>query len=375
MPHSVRELTLTSVQERLPVEAVPVSSQQLAGAKAAYTTRRVPQAAMTTLIKGGVRPRPGDLLLARVDTIRQHKRIELANGRRADLFAGDQIIVCYGNRYAPDQFEAVTPDDLGPCSLVAAGGVAARALTRHQRMSAATLIRPVGILADTQRRPLNLADWALPRRPLPAERPYTIAVVGTSMNAGKTTTAAYTIRGLASAGLRVGAAKITGTGAGGDIWMMRDAGATTVLDFTDAGLVSTYRVPLPDLEAAFSTLVAHLAGDTTGAIVLEIADGLYQQETAALLGAPLFAETIDEVIFAATDAMGAAAGVAWLQAKNLPATAVSGALTQAPLAMREAAAASALPVVDLVTLSDPSRSPVVARLMGVQEEAWHRRAS
>ena len=65
------------------------------------------------------------------------------------------------------------------------------------------------------------------------------------MNSGKTTTAAHLIKGLVQAGLKVGAAKLTGTGAVGDIWLMQDAGANLVLDFTDTGFPSTYRSRRP----------------------------------------------------------------------------------------------------------------------------------
>ena len=53
--------------------------------------------------------------------------------------------------------------------------------------------------------------------------------------------------------------KVTGTGAGGDTWLLRDAGADPVLDFTDAGHVSTYLLPEAEVERTFVTLVAHLA--------------------------------------------------------------------------------------------------------------------
>jgi len=48
----------------------------------------------------------------------------LPNGRRQTLFEGDEIIVAYANRHAPDQFEAEVPDSLSDCHLVASGGVA-----------------------------------------------------------------------------------------------------------------------------------------------------------------------------------------------------------------------------------------------------------
>ncbi len=57
------------------------------------------------------------------------------------------------------------------------------------------------------------------------------------MNAGKTTTAASLIKGVTAYGMKVGAAKITGTGAGGDFWFMIDSGTEPVLDFVDAGKV------------------------------------------------------------------------------------------------------------------------------------------
>ena len=50
------------------------------------------------------------------------------------------------------------------------------------------------------------------------------------MDAGKTQTATFLVRGMVTAGLRVGYAKVTGTGAGGDIWWLKDAGADPVLE-------------------------------------------------------------------------------------------------------------------------------------------------
>ena len=40
----------------------------------------------------------------------------------------------------------------------------------------------------------------------------------------------------------------TGTGAGIDVWLMSDAGADMVLDFTDAGFASTHRLSGAELE-------------------------------------------------------------------------------------------------------------------------------
>ena len=339
-------------------------NRPLANAKFAYTTRNVDLDQLAGLLAGDKVPRAGDLVLARVESIGHHKRLERPDGRRATLFPGDEIVVAYGNRYAPDQFEAEVPGSLAPCDLVAAGGVAAVVRSSFAAMEKPTRIRPLGLLGHTGGGRATLGHFALTAPATPLERPPAVAVVGTSMNAGKTTAAAHLVRGLRGAGLRVGAAKVTGTGAGGDIWLLRDAGADEVLDFTDCGAPSTYMLPQPRLERIFSDLTSHLGGRRVDAIVLEIADGVYQPETAALLESPLFRARVDAILFAAGDAAGAATGGRWLRERGLPVEAVTGVLTRSPLAMREAHAASSLPVLGLDSLSDPAISARVVRGRG-----------
>jgi molybdopterin-guanine dinucleotide biosynthesis protein len=329
-----------------------ISQERLLNAKIAYTPRNLNLKTVVTLLEGeDVIPCAGDMLLAKVTKIGHHAGLELAHGRRSALFVGDEIIVCYGNRYAPDQFEAQVPPDLGLCDLVASGGVAARMNHRHANAKAPTSIQPIGLLADINGQRINLKDTALPKLASLFPRPYTVGVVGTSMNAGKTTTAATLIRGMVNAGYKVGAAKVTGTGSGRDTWLMTDAGSKLTLDFTHAGFPSTYLVTPEGIDNIIETLVAHLSAAKVDAIVIEVADGLLQCETAALLDSKVFAKTIDSLIFAAGDAMGAAAGVECLKRKKLPVTAISGRLTASPLAVIETEKATGLPVLDKATLS------------------------
>lgn len=329
-----------------------ISQERLLNAKIAYTPRNLNLETVVTVSDGeDVIPRAGDMLLAKVTKIGHHAGLELTHGRRSALFAGDEIIVCYGNRYAPDQFEAQVPNDLGSCDLVASGGVAARMNHRHANTKAPTSIQPIGLLADINGQRINLKDTALPKLASLFPRPYTVGVVGTSMNAGKTTTAATLIRGLVNAGYKVGAAKVTGTGSGRDTWLMTDAGSKLTLDFTHAGFPSTYLVTPEDVDNIIEKLVAHLSAAKVDAIVIEVADGLLQCETAALLDSKVFAKTVDSVIFAAGDAMGAAAGVECLKRKKLPVTAISGRLTASPLAVIETEKATGLPVLDKAALS------------------------
>ena len=94
--------------------AIDLDTARADKAKRSFTTRRVPAGDMRTIVRRDVRPQPGDLVLAKVVAIGSHRRLESPAGRRATLFPGDEIIVCYGNRYAPDQFEAIVGADLGP---------------------------------------------------------------------------------------------------------------------------------------------------------------------------------------------------------------------------------------------------------------------
>jgi hypothetical protein len=285
-----------------------------------------------------------------VENVGHHRALELRHGRRANLFEGDEIVVAYGNRYAPDQFEAEVCPNLGPCDLVAAGGIAACALSRHDQTRAPTRIRPIGLLCDERGEIINLNRYALPPLQL-RKTAYVFAVFGASMNAGKTTTAVSLIRGFAAAGYQVGSAKVTGTGAGGDLWQMTDAGADPALDFTAAGVVSTYQIAPDHLVRIFNTLTAHAMNADINVLVIEVADGLYQQETAMLAQSMAFRALVDGVFFAARDALGAKAGVDWLVRNGLNVIALSGTVTMAPLAVQETTEAVGLPVLSPGELS------------------------
>lgn len=333
-----------------------IEPERLSRVKFAYTTGPVPFEAIAAVIpfeEAERRPRSGDLLLATVEEIGQHTRLDLRSGRKARLFPGDEVVVCYANRYSPDQFEAEIPSDFTPCDLVAAGGVASRVISSHDRMAVATRLRPVGLLADAEGEVVNLGQWALPQPTVSAARVPTFAVLGTAMNAGKTTAAANLVRGLGAAGYRVGAVKVTGTGASNDLWHISDAGAELVLDCTHAGLPSTYLSTAEEIEGVLELLTGHLAQLGVDAIVLEIADGVLQPETAALLKSPVFRANVNRILFAAPDALGASAGVEAVAAIGLTVSAVSGLLTTSPLAIRETAAVTGLPVLDSDALRDP----------------------
>lgn len=343
---------------------------RLRRAKRAYTTRHFELPALRSLATDlSARPRPGDLVLARVERIGKHAALELTDSRRATLFPGDEVLVAYAERYAPDQFEAQLPDSLAPCHLAASGGVAATVVARRAGVVAPTELRPLGLVLGADGQRLNLQARALPRASGQGPRPLTLASLGTSMNAGKTTSAAHLIHGLVRAGLRVGGAKITGTGSGNDPGLLSDAGAHWVLDFTDCGHASTAGLGLDDLLGILHTVQAQMQAHAVDVLVLEVADGLLQRETAMLLRSTPFRQRIDGCMFSSGEALGAVAGVQWLRDADLPLLALCGAMTRSPLAAREAADATGLPVLGLDQLRD---EPTVRGLLARAGER-HRR--
>jgi molybdopterin-guanine dinucleotide biosynthesis protein len=313
---------------------------------------------MQTLKTGDVSPSSGDLVLATVHELGKHKRLELLDGRRAWVLPGDEIIVCYGNRYAPDQFEALVPDDLGLCDLVAGGGIASHEINRHERMLPPTKIQPIGLIADTDGTPLNVFNYRIQRteKRLPGK---IILVVGTSMNSGKTHTAASLIRGLKQSGCPVAGIKATGTGSGGDLWKMKDIGADLVMDFTDAGFASTYKIPNKLLEHGLLSLLSYVKKRNCDYAVVEVADGLQHDETATLLKSESVRSIVSGVVFSAYDSLGAKAGVDWLKRLDYRVLAISGMITQSPLAMREAVICIGTPVLTPYTLQIGALIPLI----------------
>jgi hypothetical protein len=85
----------------------------------------------------------------------------------------------------------------------------------------------------------------------------TILLVGTSMSAGKTTTGRLVVHELEKMGKKVIGSKLTGAGRYRDVLSFRDAGASEIFDFVDAGLPSTV-VPEAEFRDAIRPLLHHI---------------------------------------------------------------------------------------------------------------------
>jgi hypothetical protein len=112
-----------------------------------------------------------------------------------------------------------------------------------------------------------------------------------------------------------------------------------VLDFLDAGWSSTAGCSKDDLGAIRGVLTDHLRGHGVDWAVLEIADGLLQTETNLLLESMTEALGPCRYVLTVGESLAAVAGVRRLQELGLDLAAVSGLVTNSPLACREVEAA------------------------------------
>ena len=185
----------------------------------------------------------------------------------------------------------------------------------------------------------DFACWA----PSYVVGPRVIVVLGSSMDSGKSHTARSIIKGLRAEGHTVAGIKVTGTATGSDTWGMLDAGARPALDFIDGGYPSTYLLGEQQLVELHEKLLANAVEAGAKWVVIEVADGILQQETAALIRSARFTGTVDAWVFATGDPLGAVGGISILEDLGIQPLAVSGVVSRSALARREVEKATGLP--------------------------------
>jgi hypothetical protein len=286
----------------------------------------------------------GDLLLCEVVRTGLHGRVETTSGSRQKLYAGDRIVCALANRYATSLLEAEARVDRDQADMVSASGLCGTVVAHTSKASNPTRLSLIG-RAFVGNEPLNLQHVPRPSVGVSITEPRWVVVVGSAMDSGKTTACAAVIRGLVEAGHTVGAAKVTGTASGRDFGAFRDAGAITVVDFLDAGWASTAGCTRPELCNVAEYLTGRVRATGVGWGVLEIADGLLQRETRMLLEmVPRFSPD-PQIVVTTRESLAAVAAVESLASMGLQVVALSGLMTNSPLARKEAELAAAVPSV------------------------------
>ncbi|WP_224483451.1 hypothetical protein [Robertkochia aurantiaca] len=181
-----------------------------------------------------------DYVVARItDLGSSDAKLELPNGRMRGVMGDELVIGALGIRFATLEATGTWKEvgEDGRMHMLSAGGLMGKLTSKSMFMPAMIAVRYQGHVMRNDNK-VRMDDFMSSYQ----SRPYTIPTIlfiGTSMSAGKTTSARIVTSLLSRSGYKVLGAKITGTGRYRDILAVKDVGAEKVLDFVDAGLPSS----------------------------------------------------------------------------------------------------------------------------------------
>jgi hypothetical protein len=327
--------------------------------KKSYICRNVDNFSIDEKLSGTQTPKVGDVAIFEVISIGKHNTIQGSDVRNCNIYPGDYIMGAFGTRYATEQFEGYVPTQpMNEYHILGAGGTVGIIHSMHSKFSSVgpTRLRIVGYAVDRKGAILNTKwmhhEQMLPFKGVMPSLTRVILSIGSSMDSGKTTTAAHLVRGLKKAGMKVGFIKLTGTVFTKDCDLNYDNGADIVADFGDMGFPSTYMCSEQELLNLYETLLNNSKANELDYVIMEIADGIYQRETEMLLSNGRFMSGIDSVVFSASDSLAAVQGVRALQEMHIIPTALCGLFTASPLLVREVKTKVHIPIFTIGQLAN-----------------------
>jgi hypothetical protein len=302
-------------------------------------------------IESNKKPVIGDVVYGQISHIGQHSNLENKSGRIHKIHNGTKAIFVFGNRYAPDYYEAFLPEQFSEeIDLVARSGLIADVYTKNSCIKDPSRVKIYGYLCDQNGDIINIQNHSLINPHSDSKvfpRSKMILVCGTSMNSGKSVAAASICWALSNLGHKVRGSKITGTASLKDILHMNDAGAEYYSDFTYTGYPSTYMLEEEQVLGIFNKLDLKYANNPQNYWVVEFADGINQRETELLLKSPAVRERIHRLVFCANDTFGAIGGIKYLNDYlNLKPNLISGICTSSSLYMKELKKLTDIPIFD-----------------------------
>ena len=301
-------------------------------------------------------PAVGDVVYGEICHIGQHSNLENKSGRIHQIHNGSRALFVFGNRYAPDYYEAFIPETYETeVDLHARSGLIGTVKTKNSLIKDPSRVKILGYLCDESGTVINTRDFPLivPRKKEKAlPRAKMILVCGTAMNSGKSVSAASICWALSRMGYTVKGSKITGTASLKDILHMNDAGASSFSDFTFLGYPTTYMLDEEEIVGVFNYIDLKYANNPQNYWVVEFADGINQRETEMLLRHPEVRKRIHKLVFCANDAFGAIGGIEYLKDRlDLTPDLISGVCTSSPLHMRELGNVTDIPIFDNMNIN------------------------
>ena len=326
--------------------------------KKTYICRQVDNWKLETDISSEYKPRAGDVGIFEVLHIGKHHSVQGDSKRNITIVEGDQIMAAFGTRYATAQFEGYMPERLDQeLHILGAGGTIGVIESMHYKYKdiGPTTLRMVGLVTDRHDAIINTKairqNEMVSFTGAAASATKVILSLGSSMDSGKTTSAAYLVHGLKKRGMNVAYIKLTGTVYTKDSDLAWDMGADMSVDFSDYGFPSTYMCDKHELLSLYETLVGKALAINPDYVIMEIADGLYERETKMLLTSPQFISTVDGVVFSAGDSLAAINGIQVLNKWGIYPDMISGLLTASPLLIKEVKENTKVPVFTIEELA------------------------
>jgi hypothetical protein len=238
----------------------------------------------SALISSEVTAAPGYVIAVRaLDKKEVYNKVEDPAGRMVKIYPGDVIACVLGERKALQGYEGKVPDEIAvgdTLHLLNLGGVVGLCTSFNPMVGSPMRVEVLGavltfpVFESRQGVPAHIKMKALDPVDALGSTPPVVFVSGTCMNSGKTLAACEIVRSLSRAGLKVGAAKLTGVSLRRDTLAMVDCGARRALSFSDAGYPSTSAETAPAAARAVLSALASPSAETLDVIVAELGDGL-----------------------------------------------------------------------------------------------------
>lgn len=335
--------------------------------KQTISTRGVDQYNINESLVSTRVPKAGDVGLFRIIEVDRHSSLQCIDKRSHSIFDGDHILAVFGDRYATSQYEGYVPDQpLEIYHIIGAGGVVGIVRTKNASLEdyEPTTVSLVGYCCEQDGSVINTKFRGIERCTFSGEIPgqaKVILSIGSTMDSGKTTTAAHIARGLKTSGEQIAFIKLTGTVYSKDIDYVTDCGADIAMDFSNIGFPSTYLVDKATILDIYQTLLHEIGKHKPAYIVMEIADGLFQRETALLLGDERFMQTIHNTVFSCGDSLSVMAGLQVLRDMQIHPCMVSGRFTMSPLLIEEVRTRMSIPVHTIDEIMTGELNPIFER--------------
>ena len=206
-------------------------------------------------------------------------QIELINGRMRSFMKEDLVVGALGERYATLEATGTWKDveDDGIMHILTGAGLFGKCTSKSVYLPNLIEIEYLGH-AKRGEKICTMDDFVQNVKFSKFNTPV-ILLVGTSMSAGKTTSARIIVNQLNRAGLKIVAGKLTGASRYRDILSLKDVGANYIFDFVDIGLPSSiyprekFRKKLIQLLSRINNVKADVAVIELGASPLEPYNG------------------------------------------------------------------------------------------------------